>query len=163
MIFFGSALAHLEPKLELFEVWEVGSWCHWQWWWSVARLSPIYLLFACKIFLLPVPTRPGTRTFLQVPDPSRPEVKNPYPSDPGHDACQFFNKPCWSSEDYHSYFVCVFVLVMICKTPTPWQWCLFLCLSLTLSHFVSLSLSLSCWWSAEQARGLASSQRQHSP
>ena len=31
---------------------------------------------------LPVPARPGTRTFLQVPDPSRPEVKNPYPSDP---------------------------------------------------------------------------------
>ena len=50
MIFFGSALAHLEPKLELFEVWEFGRWCHWQWWWSVARLSPIYLLFACKIF-----------------------------------------------------------------------------------------------------------------
>ena len=39
--------------------------------------------FAFKIFSLPVPTRPGTRTFLQVPDPSRPEVKNPYPSDPG--------------------------------------------------------------------------------
>ena len=29
-----------------------------------------------------VPTRPGTRTFLQVPDPSRPKVKNLYPSDP---------------------------------------------------------------------------------
>ena len=42
------------------------------------------MLFAFKIFLLPVPTRPGTRTFLQVPDPSRPEVKNPYPSDPAH-------------------------------------------------------------------------------
>ena len=40
------------------------------------------MLFAFKIFLLPVPTRPGTRTFLQLPDPSRPEVKNPYPSDP---------------------------------------------------------------------------------
>ena len=40
------------------------------------------MLFAFKIFLLPVPTRPGTRPFLQVPDPSRPEVKNPYPSDP---------------------------------------------------------------------------------
>ena len=38
--------------------------------------------FAFKIFSLPVPTRPGTRTFLQLPDPSRPEVKNPYPSDP---------------------------------------------------------------------------------
>ena len=38
-----------------------------------------------KFFLLPIPTRPGTRTFLQVPDPSRPEVKNPYPSDPAHD------------------------------------------------------------------------------
>ena len=83
MIFFGSTLALLEPKLELFEVWEFGSWCHWQWWWSVARLSTIYLLFACKIFLLPVPTRPGTWNFLQVPDPSRPEVKKPYPSDTG--------------------------------------------------------------------------------
>ena len=40
--------------------------------------------FAFKIFSLPVPTRPGTRTFLQVPDPSRPEVKNLYPSDPAH-------------------------------------------------------------------------------
>ena len=43
--------------------------------------GPIDVLFAFKIFSLPVPTRPGTRTFLQVPDPSRPEVKNPYPSD----------------------------------------------------------------------------------
>ena len=42
------------------------------------------MLFAFKIFSLPVPTRPGTRTFWQVPDPSRPEVKNPYPSDPAH-------------------------------------------------------------------------------
>ena len=77
--FLGSSLAHLEPKLELFEFWEFGSW-----WLFVARLSPIYVLFAFKIFLLPVPTRPGTRTFLQVPDPSRPEVKNPYPSDPAY-------------------------------------------------------------------------------
>ena len=45
--------------------------------------GPIDVLFAFKIFSLPVPTRPGTRTFWQVPDPSRPEVKNPYPSDPG--------------------------------------------------------------------------------
>ena len=43
------------------------------------------MLFAFKFFSLPVPTRPGTRTFLQVADPSRPEVKNPYPSDPGDD------------------------------------------------------------------------------
>ena len=42
----------------------------------------LHALFAFKIFSLPVPTRPGTRTFWQVPDPSRPEVKNPYPSDP---------------------------------------------------------------------------------
>ena len=47
--------------------------------------GPIDVLFAFKIFSLPVPTRPGTRTFWQVPDPSRPEVKNPYPSDPGYD------------------------------------------------------------------------------
>ena len=44
--------------------------------------GPVKLLFAFKIFSLPVPTRPGTRTFLQVPNPSHPEVKNPYPSDP---------------------------------------------------------------------------------
>ena len=75
--FLGSSLAHLEPKLELFEFWEFRSW-----WLFVARLYPIYVLFAFKIFLLPVPTRPGTRPFFQVPDPSRPEVKNPYPSDP---------------------------------------------------------------------------------
>ena len=75
--FLGSSLAHLEPKLELFEFWEFGSW-----WLFVARLYPIYVLFAFKMFLLPVPTRPGTRPFLQVPDPSRPKVKNPYPSDP---------------------------------------------------------------------------------
>ena len=38
--------------------------------------GPIDVLFAFKIFSLPVPTRPSTRTFWQVPDPSRPEVKN---------------------------------------------------------------------------------------
>ena len=81
-LFFSSSLAHLEPELELFEVLEFGSWYHWRWWWFVARLSPIYVLFAFNILLLPVPTRPGTRAFLQVPDPSRPKVKNPYPSDP---------------------------------------------------------------------------------
>ena len=46
--------------------------------------GPIDVLFAFKIFSLPVPTRPGTRTFWQVLDPSRPEVKNPYPSDPAN-------------------------------------------------------------------------------
>ena len=46
--------------------------------------GPIDMLFAFKIFSLPVPTRPGTRPFLQLPDPSRPEVKNPYPSDPAY-------------------------------------------------------------------------------
>ena len=44
--------------------------------------GPIDVLFAFKIFSLPVPTRPGTRTFWQVPDLSRPEVKILYPSDP---------------------------------------------------------------------------------
>ena len=44
----------------------------------------IDVLFAFKIFTLPVLARPGTQTFWQVPDPSRPEVKNPYPSDPVH-------------------------------------------------------------------------------
>ena len=73
--FLGSSLAHLEPKLELFEFWEFGSW-----WLFVARLYPIYVLFAFKIFLLPVPTRPGTRPFLQVPVPSR--NKKPLPVGP---------------------------------------------------------------------------------
>ena len=45
----------------------------------------MYVLFAFKIFSIPVPTHPGTRTFWQVPDPSRPEVKNPYPSDPAQE------------------------------------------------------------------------------
>ena len=52
---------------------------------SVIKMrGPIDVLFAFRIFSLPVPTRPGTRTFWQVPDLSRPEVKNPYPSDPVH-------------------------------------------------------------------------------
>ena len=56
--------------------------------------GPIDVLFAFKIFSLPVPTRPGTRTFWQVPDHSRPEVKNPYPSDPGyHVAVQSHKRP----------------------------------------------------------------------
>ena len=41
--------------------------------------------FAFKIFSQPVPTRPGTQTFWQVPDPSPLEVKNPYLSDPAPD------------------------------------------------------------------------------
>ena len=73
-LFFGSALAHLEPKLKLFEVWEFGSWCHWQWWWSVARLPPIYLLFACKIFLLPVPV---PELFCKYPTRPVPKSKTP--------------------------------------------------------------------------------------
>ena len=52
---------------------------------SIIKIKgPIDVRFAFKIFSLPVPTRPGARTFWQVPDPSRPEVKNPYPSDPAH-------------------------------------------------------------------------------
>ena len=42
------------------------------------------LLLALKIFSLPLPTHPSTWTFLQVPDPSRPEVTTflrPYPLD----------------------------------------------------------------------------------
>ena len=52
-----------------------------------------FMLFSRKICSLPIPTRPGTRTFLQVPDPSRPEVKNPYPSDPAYKAGK------WSQTD----------------------------------------------------------------
>ena len=59
--------------------------------------GPIDVLFAFKIFSLPVPTRPGTRTFWQVPDPSRPEVKNPYPSDPGHTSYLLFVYHVFSS------------------------------------------------------------------
>ena len=46
------------------------------------RESDPFLLFAFEIVSVHVPTRPGAQTFLQVPDPSRPEVKKPYPSDP---------------------------------------------------------------------------------
>ena len=44
----------------------------------------LHALFAFKIFSLPIPTRPGIRTFLQVPNPSRPEVQKPYPLGPAH-------------------------------------------------------------------------------
>ena len=58
--------------------------------------GPLYIhICAFKIFSLPVPTRPGTRTFWQVPDPSRPEVKNPYPSDPDYN--HYFYK-------HHNYY-----------------------------------------------------------
>ena len=36
--------------------------------------------FCLKIFALPVPTRPATRTFCHYPTRSHPEVKNHYPS-----------------------------------------------------------------------------------
>ena len=62
--------------------------------------GPIDVLFAFKIFSLPVPTRPGTRTFWQVPDPSRPEVKNPYPSDPAHGGVQLTTLV--QKRDHHS-------------------------------------------------------------
>ena len=54
--------------------------------------GPIDVLFAFKIFSLPVPTCPGTRTFLQVPDLSCPEVKNPYPSTIFLNCMLFFSK-----------------------------------------------------------------------
>ena len=70
--FFGSALAHLDPKLELFEVWEFGSWCHWRWWWSTARLSPI-CAFCLQNFLTtrPDPSRYPTFFASTRPVPSR--------------------------------------------------------------------------------------------
>ena len=46
--------------------------------------GPIYVIFCLKNCLTTHPDPTGTRTFLQVPDPSRPEVKKPYPSDPSH-------------------------------------------------------------------------------
>ena len=42
------------------------------------------MIFGLKIFSLPVPTRPATRTFCHYPTRSRPEVKNHYPSVSGH-------------------------------------------------------------------------------
>ena len=57
----------------------------------------LHALFAFKIFSLPVPTRPSTRTFLQVPDPSRPEVKKPYPSDPAYKALLIGGLKTWNS------------------------------------------------------------------
>ena len=41
--------------------------------------------FSLQIFLLPVPTHPGTQIFLQVQNPSHPEVKNPCPTGPAHE------------------------------------------------------------------------------
>ena len=49
------------------------------------KRGPVYVLYAFKIFSLPVPTCPGDRTFWQVPNPSHPKVKNPYPSGLGTD------------------------------------------------------------------------------
>ena len=49
---------------------------------SCSGESDPYVLFAFKIVSLPVPTRLDTRTFLQLPDPSCPEVKNYYLSGP---------------------------------------------------------------------------------
>ena len=46
----------------------------------VAPLGNLYVIFGPKIFSLPVPTRPATRTFCHYPTRSRPEVKNHYPS-----------------------------------------------------------------------------------
>ena len=67
-----------------------------------------YLLFAFKIVSVPVPTRPGTRTFLQVPDLSRPEVKNPYPSDPGPDN-DVYNTDIWRKNfsDFITLLTCI--------------------------------------------------------
>ena len=42
--------------------------------------GPIDVLFAFKIFSLPVPTRPDTRIFWQVPDPTRPVPKSKTPT-----------------------------------------------------------------------------------
>ena len=71
--------------------------------------GPIDVLFAFKIFSLPVPTRPGTRTFWQVPDPSRPEVKNPYPSDPGQYSISFLKRELTNIrqvEDQGNHLMC---------------------------------------------------------
>ena len=65
------------------------SWIHKKVIVMMKKRGPVYVLFAYKIFSLPVLTRPATQTFWQVPDPSRPEVKNPYPSDPAQNPREF--------------------------------------------------------------------------
>ena len=62
--------------------------------WSlgVRELMPLAMMMICRTFISHIfafclktflTIRPGTWNFVQVPDPSRPEVKKPYPSDPG--------------------------------------------------------------------------------
>ena len=46
------------------------------------KKKTVRLFSVFKVFSLPVPSRPGTRAFFQVPDPSRPKVINQHPSGP---------------------------------------------------------------------------------
>ena len=55
----------------------------------------IAIIFGIKIFLS---THPGTRTFLQVPNPSRPEVKKHYLSGPGHNSLRGGGGDWWVAE-----------------------------------------------------------------
>ena len=69
------------------------------------------------------PIRPDTRTFLQVPDPSCPEVKNPYPSDPAQGnlllpGCVIFQLVCHLCIPLNLLFP--FDLNLFSKTPEIW-------------------------------------------
>ena len=50
---------------------------------------------AFKIFSLPVPSRPATRSFCHYPTRSRPEVKNHYPSVSGREAMSWIYALFW--------------------------------------------------------------------
>ena len=63
------------------------------------RYGNWYVIFGLKIFSLPVPTRPATRTFCHYPTRSRPEVKNHYPSVSAHQSISHqINPRCCSGD-----------------------------------------------------------------
>ena len=79
--FFGSSLSHIKPKLELFEVLELKTL-------AMMMICRTFISYVCafclKNFLTtrPNPSRYPNFFVSTPPVPSRPEVKNPYPSDP---------------------------------------------------------------------------------
>ena len=98
--------------------------------------------FAFKIFSQPVPTRPGTQTFWQVPDPSRPEVKNPYPSVPAYEQIPYQEDYCLSRR--HCLYQCsrirqLFVCSFVCQHAQKPENCTILDLfNLTPEYFLPL-------------------------
>ena len=55
-----------------------------KWWCQWRKCLNWYVIFCLQNFSLPVPSRPGSWTFFQVPDLSRTEVKNHYQSGPDY-------------------------------------------------------------------------------